>query len=204
VYSVVFFGAPNQGLETSALLTLYAGEQSERLLRDLTPGSTILTDLHQSFIATQDQLKILSCFETQTTPTSVRPIDDPQGEPKRVGKEVMMVSQQSACFYTSKEERIPIDLNHSMIAKLSDLPGSAYYTIMRHLKAHAFEINRLQNGSRTGSTQSLILERIVNEEVGTTTFCKSMYVQRLTAPLYPINTTHSWTNTRLYTVCWKD
>lgn len=183
VHSVVFLGAPNQGLETSALLTLYAGEQSERLLRDLTPGSTILTHLHESFIAIQNKLKILTCFETQTTPTSMRPLDNPQGEPKRTGNEVIMVSKQSACLYTNNEERIPINLNHSMIAKLSNFPGSAYYTIARHLKSHAQEIVQLQNGKGTGSAHSSVLEN-KDEEVGQTTFCKFTYFQRLpTLPL---------------------
>ena len=91
-----------------------------------------------------------------------------------------------------------------MTAKLSNLPISAYYTILRHLKAHTFEITQLQNVNRMGSTKSPVLERIANEEVIRTTFCRSMYVQRLTALIFPINITNSWTNTTLLTVYWKD
>lgn len=197
VYSVVFFGAPNQGLETSALLTLYTGEQTERLIRDLTPGSTILNHLHESFVATQGKLKVLTCFETQTTPTSMRAPDDPHGEPKRTGKEVMMVPKQSACLYTNNEERIPINLNHSMIAKLSSLPGSAYYTIARHLKSHVREIVQLQTGNGIVTAHSSLLKDAADEKVNKTKFCKFADFQLLPQLPYLTKATHRWTNTRL-------
>jgi hypothetical protein len=140
-----FFGAPNRGLNNDALLEIYGSQIPGQILRDLGAGSTVLNTMSESWINVSKRVKIVTCFELCVTPTSRLAADEPESAPKRNGPPVMMVSRDSACFYADNETRIPINLNHSMIVKLSDEPGSAYHTISRTIKEHVQEALALRD-----------------------------------------------------------
>lgn len=133
IYSIVLFGAPHRGLNTTALETLVTGSVSERLIRDLKSDSVVLANLSAEFASASKKVRIITCSELRTTPTARK---DPEGRWKRDGPEVMMVDRVSACLYVDQEERIEINENHSMIAKLSDQPSSAYHVLRNKLKDH--------------------------------------------------------------------
>jgi hypothetical protein len=134
-----FFGTPNRGLHNDALLEIYGSQISGQIIRDLGAGSTILNKMNESWINVSKRVKIATCFELCVTPTSRLAADDTKSAPKRNGPPVMVVSRDSACFYAENEVRIPINLNHSMIVKLTDGPGSEYHTISRTIKRHVQE-----------------------------------------------------------------
>lgn len=133
IYSIVLFGAPHRGLNTTALEKLVIGTVSERLIRDLKSDSAVLASLSAAFASASKKVKIITCFELRTTPTAGK---DAGGRWNRHGPEVMMVDRISACLYVDQEERIEINENHSMIAKLSDQPSSAYHVLRSKLKDH--------------------------------------------------------------------
>jgi hypothetical protein len=135
LHAIVLFGAPHRGLEIDALEELTRGEPPHGLVTDLGPQSTILRDLSKKFSAVSKHLAIITCYELQDTPTARQREGDPDawdrdGPPKR------MVDTASACLYTSNEERISIDKNHSMIAKLSG-HATAYKSLRTSLEQHA-------------------------------------------------------------------
>jgi hypothetical protein len=133
IYSIVLFGAPHRGLNTTALEKLVAGTISERLIRDLKSDSVVLTNLSAAFPSASKKVQIITCFELRTTPTAGK---DTEKRWKRDGPEVMMVDRNSACLYIDQEERIGINENHSMIAKLSDHPSSSYPALRAKLADH--------------------------------------------------------------------
>ncbi|OTB00299.1 hypothetical protein M426DRAFT_26734 [Hypoxylon sp. CI-4A] len=102
------------------------GEPPESLVRDLAPDSTTMTTLREDFSNASAKLEIVSCYELRETPTSVKQED---GSLKRCGPPGMMVRKASACLSWENEEKIPINENHSMIAKLSRREGSAYHKV---------------------------------------------------------------------------
>ncbi|KAI2470182.1 hypothetical protein F4781DRAFT_185783 [Annulohypoxylon bovei var. microspora] len=145
IYAIYFFGAPNRGLNNDALLQIYGNQLPGQIIRDLGAGSALLNTMNESWIGVSKYVKIVTCFELCVTPTSRLAADDPEGGPKRNGSPAMMVSRDSACYYTENETRIPINANHSMLAKLDNQPGSAYYTIARAVQEHVQEALNLRD-----------------------------------------------------------
>ena len=131
-----FFGTPHRGFNNEALLEIYGNKYPGPIIRDLGAGSTVLSELSESWIQASKNIKVVTCFELCVTPTARLAADEPTSKPKRDGDPVMMVTRDSACFYTENETRIPINHNHSMIAKLNNEPGSEYHAIARTLKRH--------------------------------------------------------------------
>jgi hypothetical protein len=122
------------------LIHLVLGEPPENLIRDLTPGSTLLKDLNESFGNISRRVEIITCFELRQTPTTINKQDGSGWE--RKGPKKMMITQDSACLYLLNERRIPINENHSMIAKLSTREGSKYHTVKN-------EISKIVDQART-------------------------------------------------------
>lgn len=118
IYAVVFFGPPHRGLEVQSLEQLTRGKETHGLITDLEKSSTLLRELNEKFPNVSKNLKIVTCFELQATPTTQSGHDDSESW-ERTGPAKMMVDQNSACLYTANEIRIAIDKNHSKIAKLS-------------------------------------------------------------------------------------
>ena len=132
IYSVFFFGVPHQGLDTAALKEMVAKEPTKELIAELQEGSTTLRSLSEGFRRTAKRLKIVTCWELEETPT----MQQTSGQWKRTGPTAWMVKMWSASLYLPNEERIAIRANHSMMAKLSDEPGSEYHIIKDHLISH--------------------------------------------------------------------
>ena len=135
VYPMILFGAPHCGLENTKLQELTLGKWPERLVSDLSPGSAMLRHFNEHFARASVRMEIVTCIEQKPTPESVA-LDNNPGRWKRSGPLVMMVDEQSACLYTTNENRITINENHSMIAKLST-SSHAYKEILRNLSIYA-------------------------------------------------------------------
>ncbi|KAL8738211.1 MAG: hypothetical protein Q9181_000982 [Wetmoreana brouardii] len=132
VYSIVFFGVPHRGMNTAALEEMTAGEPTKDLIAELKEGSTLINELAEKFPKTVKDIEILTCYELRDTPTMKRT----NGIWKRTGAPEMMVIRHSACLYLTNEKRLPVHANHSMIAKLSDEPGSEYHSIQGHIASY--------------------------------------------------------------------
>jgi hypothetical protein len=118
-------------MNVSNILPGLAGQPSENLIRDLEPGSTYIKALKERFArATKADLDIISCYELRQTPQSELRAD---GSIVRSGVAAMNAPEATACLYWANEVRVPINENHSMIAKLADREGSAYHTVLSHL-----------------------------------------------------------------------
>ncbi|KAI0886600.1 uncharacterized protein GGS22DRAFT_158217 [Annulohypoxylon maeteangense] len=130
IRGLVFFGTPHNGMWVANILPGLAGQASENLIRDIEPGSTYIKALKERFSRATKDLKIVSCFELRQTP-QCEFLDD--GSIVRTAKSAINASESTACLYWANEVRVPINENHSMIAKLAKRNGSAYYTVVRNL-----------------------------------------------------------------------
>jgi len=70
IRAIVFFGAPHKGLDIDALRTITQGKPTEELIRDLSPTSGLLLSLNDMFRAFSDSVVLISCYETNETPTT--------------------------------------------------------------------------------------------------------------------------------------
>ena len=132
VYSIILFGAPHRGLNTTALEVLVQGKRRERLIKDLKYDSSFLQTLSKAFSQISTRLKIISCYELLETPTAKAKENNPELW-DRSGPTAMMVEPGSARLFTSNETEIGIDANHSNIAKLKR--DSEAYQRVRELMA---------------------------------------------------------------------
>ena len=140
MHSVVFFGAPHQGMELDAVLALVRGQPTQRLIEDLMPGSTLLENLNEEFKYVVEDVKVIACIELKLTPTARA---DENGLWQRNGPEKMMVSKESARLFAANEDVVAMNRNHSMIAKLSDHTGSDYWRVLEVLRRYASEAPRI-------------------------------------------------------------
>ncbi|KAI0847977.1 hypothetical protein F5Y00DRAFT_96270 [Daldinia vernicosa] len=111
---------------TGPWLQAVIDEPPENLVRDLTPDSPTMKALREDFTKANKDIKIVSCHERRETPTAVK---QENGTLKRCGPPAMMVREGSACLGWDNEKTIPINENHSMIAKLTRKEGSAYHRV---------------------------------------------------------------------------
>lgn len=117
-------------MSVTHILPGLAGQPSENLVRDIEPGSTYIKALKERFSRATKDLRIISCYELRQTPRSEFL---PDGSIVRSGKLAMNAPESSACLYWANEVRVPINDNHSMIAKLAKREGSAYQTVVTNL-----------------------------------------------------------------------
>ncbi|CEJ93570.1 hypothetical protein VHEMI09148 [[Torrubiella] hemipterigena] len=127
ISGLIFFGTPHNGMSVANILPGITGQASENLIRDIEPGSSYIKALKARFASATVDLNILSCYELRPTPQSVC---QPDGSLVRTGSSAMNVTESSGCLYWANEVRLPIDENHSMIAKLAKRDGNAYRTVV--------------------------------------------------------------------------
>ena len=191
VYSVVFFGAPHEGMDTEALQTCVEGQPTQRLIHDLTPGSTLLESLRQGFKPLLKTIKVVSCCELKATPTT-RVIN---GKWERNGPDRLMVKKESACLNAHNEEIISINENHSMIAKFSSAPHSDYWRLLTILQSHAklapLVIRRNMQASK-GVELLKLSETQMQSAIGTRLAGSAGGLQLLTSLRNIITTLHSF------------
>ncbi|KAK2591715.1 hypothetical protein QQS21_010600 [Conoideocrella luteorostrata] len=130
IFGLVFFGTPHNGMSVANILQGITGQPSENLVRDIEPGATYIKSLKDRFSRATAGLSIISCYELRQTPQS---IFRPDGTLVRSGKSAMNAPEDSACLYWANEVRLPINKNHSMIAKLAKRDGSAYRMVVSSL-----------------------------------------------------------------------
>jgi hypothetical protein len=69
---VLFFGVPNHGLRQDFFIPMVKEQPNELLIRNLSPESDYLSQLHRNFCSTFDfpDSKIISFYETNVSPTA--------------------------------------------------------------------------------------------------------------------------------------
>jgi hypothetical protein len=95
-------------------------------VQDLRKGSSVLVDLNEKFSYVCGDFTLITCYELNLSPTTRI---DKKGNWKRDGTPDMMVDRDSACLYIPNEKRIPMQADHSAIAKMNDNPGSDYHSV---------------------------------------------------------------------------
>lgn len=141
-------------MSVANILPGLVGHASENLVRDIEPGSTYIKALKERFSRATKDLSIISCYELRQTPQSEF---RPDGSIVRSGKSAMNVPESSACLYWANEVRVPIDENHSMIAKLAKRDGNAYHTVVHNL-------SQLVIASRMGVPIRFLNDTNINSE----------------------------------------
>jgi hypothetical protein len=118
-------------MSVANILPGLVGQPSENLVRDIEPSSSYIKALKERFSrATNEKLSIISCYELRQTSQSEF---GPDGSIVRSGLNAMTAPESTACLYWANEVRVPINENHSMIAKLAKREGSAYHTVVGHI-----------------------------------------------------------------------
>jgi len=71
IYGLIFFGVPNQGMQTSQWLPIVSGRPNKNMVQDLEPGSHYLRVLKERFYDsfTSPNSRVLSVYETRMSPT---------------------------------------------------------------------------------------------------------------------------------------
>lgn len=137
VCAIIFFGAPHRGLNNPELEQAVRGTPPDDLVRDLRPDSSLLSSLNNSFPNACEDIKIISCYETEHTRTyEAKNRSDPNSKWEKTGPPRFMVPPSSACldWPRAKETKVAIPTDHSEIAKLSDNIGRAYHQIKNEIE----------------------------------------------------------------------
>jgi len=120
------------------------------LLKQLREGSEFLETQKEelSFIWEEFKPKIISFYETVTTPTvekvglsqsfaqvsKTKFLQLVSGHYGRDGKESEMVNRFSAQLYIPTEQRVPVEENHTNMIKFASAEDRTYRTVVRYLK----------------------------------------------------------------------
>lgn len=130
----LFFGVPNQGMHVSSLIPMAADQVNEALLHNLQSESELLRSQIRDFSAlfVSQEARIFCFYETKTSPTAVKGLDD---EWKMNGEHVIFVSSASAthCRTWENEAHHVLGLNrdHSGLVKFK--PGDEDYIKVRNV-----------------------------------------------------------------------
>ncbi|KAF8241213.1 hypothetical protein K440DRAFT_592033, partial [Wilcoxina mikolae CBS 423.85] len=132
------FGVPNRGLNNENLLSLVKDKRRAPFVHDLMEGSQLLRALYVAFQRSyKSNLKscfIVSFFETQDTKTVE---ETPDGNWRRTGKSVRMVTQESATWFMPEEDvhnQIAIAADHSSLVKFTGRADPNYLEVRQKLK----------------------------------------------------------------------
>ena len=123
---MVFFGTPHEGIENSDWVEIWGNEPPSTLIRDLATGSSLLRELREGFKQNLRQEKVLTVFELRETST-IQQIEP--GKLDRKGKPVLRIHEKAACVHSDNEDCVPINEDHSKIARLLNDEGSPYHLI---------------------------------------------------------------------------
>lgn len=124
-------------MQSQELMDASRDQPTQLLIQDLRPGATKIRELGEKFMEAElsRRVRVISCAELRPTPTLVKVSKQ---EFKREGPRKIMVRQESAYldFGAAIETKIPIDANHSQIAKLSSMGGdvSDYENVKKHMR----------------------------------------------------------------------
>ncbi|KAF8535207.1 hypothetical protein BDD12DRAFT_856400 [Trichophaea hybrida] len=134
-YGLIFFGIPSRGLAIESLRTMVKEQPNRDLVEYLGSSSVFLAHLHDEFYLefTFDESRIISIFETRTTPT----VEWRDGSWRQTGPEVVMVPQSSAIHH-SRNDKVhdvwSINANHSDLAKFSNRFDHNYKVVQGRIR----------------------------------------------------------------------
>ncbi|KAH9878167.1 hypothetical protein J1614_003384 [Plenodomus biglobosus] len=128
---LVFFGTPHEGIHNEDWVDVWGDEPPNTLIRDLSPGSSLLRDLRESFEQHSREEKFFTVYELQETRT-VQKIAG--GKLDRNGEPVLRIDEKAACINSANETRMGVNEDHSKIAKLHNGDGSPYHFIKTHIQ----------------------------------------------------------------------
>lgn len=135
VISVINFGVPHKGMETSQLLAMVDGQPNSELVQDLAPKSSYLECIENAFNGIQllRKFTVISFYETKTTKTvavssennpfiiyllTYRKWNDERWS--RTGEKVVMVDRDSAIQRSSHPDEVcAVDEDHSSMVKFA-------------------------------------------------------------------------------------
>ena len=130
--TLIFFGAPHNGLEVTALETLVKGRPTQTLISELKRESPTLTGLSERFRHVAKDMTIHTYYESRPTST----VDEgPDGHWERRGEPKVMVERSSALLNLEAEKtRMKVDGDHKEIARLRRGQGGVYPNVLRIIK----------------------------------------------------------------------
>ena len=119
VKSVIFLGAPHDGLDHPALKAATSLELSRDLMDELGPGSPAVLELNADFAPIADQLHIVACYEKRETM-----FDDSFSD--------FIVPQDTATLFSSTS--IDIDADHIRLAQAQKKEVGTFDEIVGSIK----------------------------------------------------------------------
>ncbi|KAH8586231.1 hypothetical protein B0O99DRAFT_695681 [Bisporella sp. PMI_857] len=132
VRTLLFFGAPHNGLEVEALETLVKGRPTQTLISELKFESPTLAGLSDRFRHVAKDLTIHTYYESRPTRTVAQGTD---GKWERIGEPLVMVQKSSALLNMDSEKtQMKVDGDHKDIAKLRRGQGGVYPNVLRIIK----------------------------------------------------------------------
>ncbi|KAL5352483.1 hypothetical protein ACLOAV_002431 [Pseudogymnoascus australis] len=132
VRTLIFFGAPHNGLEVTALETLVKGRPTQTLISELKRESPTLTGLSERFRHVAKDMTIHTYYESRPTSTVS---EGPDGHWERRGEALVMVERSSALLNVEPEKtRMKVDGDHKEIARLRRGQGGVYPNVLRIIK----------------------------------------------------------------------
>ncbi|KFY93704.1 hypothetical protein V500_03565, partial [Pseudogymnoascus sp. VKM F-4518 (FW-2643)] len=132
VRTLIFFGAPHNGLEVTALETLVKGRPTQTLVSELKRESPTLTGLPERFRHVAKDMTIHTYYESRPTSTVS---EGPDGQWERRGEALVMVERSSALLNVELEKtRMKVDGDHKEIARLRRGQGGVYPNVLRIIK----------------------------------------------------------------------
>lgn len=130
--TLIFFGAPHNGLEVTALETLVRGCPTQTLISELKRESPTLTGLSERFRHVAKDLTIHTYYESRPTSTVA---EGPDGRWGRRGEAKVMVERSSALLnFEPEKTRMKVDGDHKEIARLKRGQGGVYPNVLRIIK----------------------------------------------------------------------
>ncbi|KAL9093765.1 MAG: hypothetical protein Q9159_000066 [Coniocarpon cinnabarinum] len=154
VKSVIFLGAPHDGLDQWTCSLISNGQMSDKLSSELSPGSPTILALNSDFAPIADLLHIVACYETRDTLTDL------------VWPDILVRQDTATLFQSSK---IAVDADHRGLAwaqkreagLYDDIVGSIKDAINKVTKPAGWKAQTFSNGGPTSPTLS---ERLSEEE----------------------------------------
>ncbi|KAI5817799.1 hypothetical protein BZA77DRAFT_244435 [Pyronema omphalodes] len=131
----LFFGVPIQGLNQKSIEMLVQGKENEHFLRDISTESDYLLELEKDFRICYASMRspiIVSFYETEDT-RSVETFAN--GEARRSGPPIRMVSRKSAVCSVSEDcNRIAIHADHSRMVKFRSESDEHYQRVVAKIR----------------------------------------------------------------------
>ncbi|KFX91076.1 hypothetical protein V490_06092 [Pseudogymnoascus sp. VKM F-3557] len=153
VRTLIFFGAPHNGLEVTALETLVKARPTQTLISELKRESPTLLGLAERFRHVASDMTIHTYYESRPTNTVA---EGPDGNWERLGEALVMVERSSALLNVESEKtRMKVDGDHKEIVRLRRGQGGVYPNVLRIVKEALVSASE-QFAAQSAETNALI------------------------------------------------